>query len=80
MERSVGRSVDLPHVVLVSVAAPVVACPFPPTEPDRFVCPLVVGTAQDEAILAPDDRVGPVTSFLGEDRETRGISLLDMQT
>ena len=57
MRLGLRRSRDLPDVALVAVAAPVVLGALAPAEPDRLVLPLVVGAAQDEAVLLPDDRV-----------------------
>jgi len=35
-----------------------------PAIPERLVPALVVGTANDEVVLLPDDRVGPVPALL----------------
>ncbi len=40
---------------------------FAPAIPDRLVRALVVGPSEDEAVLGPDDGVGPVAALLGED-------------
>jgi hypothetical protein len=67
MEGRIGRSGDLPDVILVAIAAPVVRSPFSPAIPDRLVRSLVIGLTWHEALLVPDEGVAPVASLLGED-------------
>jgi hypothetical protein len=67
MESRLRRARDLPDVVLVAIAAPDMVDTFPPAIPDRLVGALVVGPPEDEPILRPDDRVGPVAAYFGQD-------------
>ena len=43
-----------------------------PAEPDRLVLTLVGGAPQSEAILGPDNRVGPVAAGLGQEARDEG--------
>ena len=66
VERNGSGLVKTPDVALVPVTAPVVLVPFPPAVEDRLVLALVIGSAQGEGTLGPDDELGPVTSSVDE--------------
>jgi hypothetical protein len=53
------RLLDCPHIALVAVAAPMARRALGPSVQDRLVLALVVGTAQREGILRPDDEGRP---------------------
>src|SRR4051812_5683850 len=72
MEGTPRWSVDSPDVALVPVAAPVVLDPCWPAVPQHFILPLVVCSAQRESLLAPQQRVAPVATEVGEDAADRG--------
>jgi hypothetical protein len=58
--------VDEPHVALIARPAPVVLAAVLPAIEDRFVLALVIGTAQCEGILGPDDEGRPFAAGGGE--------------
>src|SRR5688572_23164232 len=66
-----GGPVNLPDVTLVAVAAPEVLRTFSPAKPKGFVLPLVIGAAQHEAVLGPDDRRAPMRSGVIKDARDR---------
>jgi len=49
------RLFDVPDVALIAVAAPVALRTLGPTVEDGLVLALVVGAAQRESVLRPDD-------------------------
>ena len=63
----IPRPTASPLHALVAPALPLPLAPFWPAVPDRLVLPLIVGAAQREAVLGPDDRVRPVGAGLGQD-------------
>ena len=54
--------VDEPHVALVPGAAPEMFVAFLPAVEDRLVLTLVVGAAQGEGVLGPDDEGRPMAA------------------
>ena len=60
MEFGATGSREVPDIALVAIAAPVMRLAFGPAVPDGLVGVVVIGAAQDELVLAPDQRVGPV--------------------
>ena len=57
---------DEPHVTLIAGTAPEMVRALAPSVQDRFVLPLVIGPAQREMVLGPNDECGPVPTGVGE--------------
>ncbi len=60
------RFVEEPHIPLVPGAAPEVVGSFRPAIEDGLILALVVGPAESESILRPDDEGGPFAAGLSE--------------
>src|SRR5690348_1233539 len=58
--------IDKPDVALIAGAAPVMVGALFPAVEDRLVLALVVGTAEREGVLGPDDKRGPLAARLLE--------------
>jgi len=62
MQRTGRRLIHQPDISLVAVPAPVMTDSFSPTIEDGLILSLVVGTADGEGVLGPDDKGGPVAA------------------
>jgi hypothetical protein len=60
------RLVEEPDIALVARAAPVVIGAVFSAVQDRFVLALIVGAAQGEGVLGPDDEGRPFAAGLAE--------------
>ena len=66
MQIVLARLIDEPDIALVPGAAPEMIVAFLPAVEDRLVLALVVGAAQGEGILRPDDEGRPMAAGLLE--------------
>jgi hypothetical protein len=79
MQVVAGRFVEVPDVALVTCSAPEVVGASGPAVEDRLVLALLVGAAEREGVLGPDDRGRPVAAFCLEGVFSVPSSADDMQ-
>ncbi len=74
MQVVTDRLVEKPHIALVAGTAPVVVGAFLPAVEDRLLLALVVGPAEREGVLRPDDERRPLAAR-GRERPLQGVQL-----
>ena len=62
MQVILGGPLNVPDIALVPIAAPVAFHALRPAIEDRLVLALVIGAAEGEAVLRPDDEGRPMAA------------------